>query len=806
MLRNYFKTAIRTLLRNKVFSIINVAGLSIGLACAMLIMLYVKDEVSYDRFHAGVRHIYRIYSQVIRENAQITGSDGNSSPQQVQKMGITGLLQGPRFTKQVPGIKAFVRVRGGNVDIRTGTEVRSQNVSYVDPNFFSVFTFPLLGGNPGTCLLEPHSVVISEDVAIRQFGTTNAVGRMIMIRDHESFIPCSVTAVARRCPQNSSIKFDVLLPFIVTPSQENEAIAWFNFFLETYVVLDPAANVRQVEAKMQAAYKKDAQAAARMLQEKFGVADHTSYALQPFIDMHLDKDLPAQSEASNPIYSYILSGIALFVLLIACINFINLTVARSLKRAKEIGIRKVVGGSRRQLIAQFLGESFLLCLAAFLLAIGLVRVLLPLFNQLSNKALALSYLLDSKLVAGYTVLFILTGLLAGFYPAMILSGYDPVKTLYHRLAFSGKNYLQKGLVVLQFTMASFLILATLVIYSQFNYLTTKKLGYDDSHLVLVSKQYIDIQQVRLFKEALMKNPGIANVAARDEGYGFTAAKVNGDSTIQFAIEIVDEGYLPMLKIPIVQGRNFSTDFPSDSAQSILVNESFVRRAGWRQPIGQLVNFWYNDNRKFRVVGVMKDYHFQSLNQVIGPELVKMSAANEYGTFYIKLRPNNETAALRAIEGAFRKLFPISPYRYVFKDQENLKEYESEAKWKQIMFFGALLTIFISCIGLFGLSVMSAEKRTREIGIRKVLGASVNSVVTILSRDFLKLVIISLALAMPAAWIVAGKWLQNYPYRISMSWQLFALAGLLVTAIAFVTVSFQAIKAAVANPVNSLRSE
>lgn len=800
MFKNYFTIALRNLLRNKIYAFINIAGLSIGLACAMLIILYVKDEVSYDRFHANVDNIYRIVTQSIDKN----GGKGRKDPN-------SGYLQGPRFAQNVPEIKYFVRVQSGNENIKLGTEVKDQNLLLVDSAFFDVFSFPLISGNRHTCLKDPSSVVLSEDAAKRQFGTTDVIGKVVMLKDDSVFVPHKVTAVAKKCPQNSSIKFEMLLPIRESKEDALNSENWFNFFLNTFVVLDPHANLKTVESKMQKFYERDSKDAIKSLTAQFGevVMDWRSeYFLQPFLDMHLNTELPPQnglSDASNPMYSYILSGIALFVLLIACINFVNLTVARSVKRAKEIGIRKVVGGDRRQLIIQFLGESFLLCIIAFVLAIGLVQLILPVFNNLSNKTLALSYLFDAKLIAGYILLFILTALLAGFYPAIVLSRYNPVQTLYSRFNLAGKSYLQKSLVVLQFALASFLIIATFTIYEQFNFLTTEKLGYDDNDLVIVHKDFKTHDEAQLFKTELLKDPNILSVAPRNGGQWNTLAKISNDSTIHFAIETVDEAYLSTLKIPLVQGRNFSPDFPSDSANSVLVNESFVKQAGWKNPLGQTVNFWYND-KKYTVIGIVKDYHYQSLSQKIGPQLFTMKKDNNYGMVYIKIKSNAAAANLKTIQKKFKQFFPLSPYSYIFMNEENRKSYEAEAKWKQIMLFGAILTIFISCIGLFGLSVLSAEKRTKEIGIRKVLGASVKRVVTILSKDFLKLVFISLVIAIPAAWIAANKWLENYPYRITLNWWLFASAGILVILIALITVSFQAIKAAIVNPVKSLRTE
>lgn len=797
MFKNYLKSTLRNLLRNKVYAFINIAGLCIGLACAMLIILYLKDEVSYDAFHKNVGQIYRIANFDTKPDGSIE-----------HKNGFTGYFQGPKFAANIPEIQSFVRYQQNNKDLRRGTEIKSQEVYFTDTSFFSVFTFPLLSGNPHTALSQPRSVIISEDMAKDQFGTTNAVGKIMLFKDEEKFEPYTVTAVARRSPQNSSIKFQVLMPMIVSKEDAQNNENWFNFFMNSFVVLRPGANIKTVEAKMKQVYETDAAPTIKMIAEKYDVKNKTTYILQPFTDMHLNVELNASNGlqgGSNPMYSYILSGIALFILIIACINFVNLTVARSVKRAKEIGIRKVVGGSRKQLILQFLGESFVLCLAAFLLAILLVQLILPVFNNLSNKALALSYLFDAKLIAGYLLLFIITGLLAGFYPAMVLSGYSPVKTLYSRFAIAGKNYLQKSLVVLQFSLATFLIIGTITIFSQFNYLTNQPLGYDDTDLVTVNKWGIKRGDAAFFKQELLKSPAIADVSFKNGGQWGTIAKANGEKQISFAYETVDENYLPMLKIALAQGRNFSKEFTTDSTSSILVNEAFAKEADWQDPIGQEVNFWYN-NEKYKVVGLVKDYHFHALNEKISPQLFTMKAGNEYGKVFIKIKPGSATAALQHIEKTFKRVFPVAPYEYAFLNDDNRKSYEAEAKWKQILLFGAVLTIFISCIGLFGLSVLSAEKRTKEIGIRKVLGASVSTVVATLSKDFLKLVTISLLVAVPLAWMAASKWLENYPYRITLSWWIFGAAGILVLLLALATVSFQSVKAAIANPVRSLRSE
>ncbi|QHT67798.1 FtsX-like permease family protein [Rhodocytophaga rosea] len=802
MFQNYITVALRHLKRNRVFSIINISGLSLGLACCMLIFLYTKDEVSYDRFHDNNPNIYRITKKFIKPGNSSESKDSN-----------TGYLQGPIFASGVPEIQSFVRFQSHRRDIKLGNDINSQEVFLTDPDFFSVFTFPLLAGNPKTALQEPPSVVISEDMARKHFGSTDVVGKTLLLKDsydsNSQFEPYAVTGVARKSPQNSSIKFDVLLPIIVKNDEIANKENWFNSFLNTFVVLQSGADIKSVEATMDRVYQADAKEGMRIIAERFGMKDKTVYALQPFTDMHLNKELPAQNglvDSSNPMFSYILSGIALFILLIACINFINLTVARSLKRAKEIGVRKVIGGDRTHLMIQFLGESFVLCFIAFVLAILLVQLALPTFNQLSNKALALSYLFDAKLVLGYIGLFLITGLLAGFYPAVVLSSYNPVQTLYSRFKLSGKNYLQKILVILQFSLASFLIMGTLTIYSQFNYLTTRELGYDDKNVIGISKSNLTPKEAQLFRQELLKNPAFVEVAPKNGGNWYTIAKINGDIQINFKYETVDQAYLPLFNIPIVQGRNFSADFPADSTQSVLVNETFVKKAEWKDPIGQEVNFWYDNNQKYKVIGVVKDHHFEALNTEIKPQLFTMKPSNGYGMAFIKIKPGTETSSLNHLEKTYKQLFPINPYSYEFKSEENLKAYEAEAKWKQIILFGTVLTIFISCIGLFGLATLSAERRTKEIGIRKVLGASVTSIVQLLTWDFLKLVSFSFLFAFPAAWYAMQQWLQNYPYQVDIKDWAFILTAGVVILVAFFTVSFQSIKAARINPAKNLRSE
>ncbi|HEX8278384.1 MAG TPA: ABC transporter permease, partial [Segetibacter sp.] len=618
MFKNYLKTALRNLWRSRTFSLINILGLSIGLGCCMLIFLYSKDEISYDRFHEKKDNIYRI-------TATMTRPDGN-----VMKIGSTGMMPGPTFKRTIPEIEDFVRVQSASFNIKQGKEVFDQQALYVDSNFFSVFSFPLIAGNAKTALDNMHSVVLSEEVAEKYFGKKNAVGQILQLNTGDKFEPFMVSAITKRSPQNSSIKIQMLVPLKFAQSQFNDD-QWMNFFLNTFVVLKTNANTKAVEAKFARVFKTEAAEQVREMSEKFGFNDKVEFGLQPLLRIHLSKDFPSDNgltDASNPMYSYILIGIALFILVIACINFVNLTVAHSLQRAKEIGIRKVVGGQRKQLIGQFLGETFMLTLIAFLFAILLVKVLLPFFNELSNKSLAISYLFDLKLIFGYITLFLLTGFLAGFYPALVLSGFNPIQTLYGRFRFSGKNYLAKGLVVLQFTLATFLIVATMIIYSQFNYLTNFDLGYNDENVAIVNTGEIDRAKLDVFKNELLSDPSIEGVTADQGGRLGTIAHVNDAQEINFDFKHVDENYFPLLKIPVVTGRNFSKDFVSDTAEAAVINQTFAKTAGWKDPVGKQVDFFYM-NKKYRVVGVIKDYHYVSLSEKIGAQLFTMNPRYKY---------------------------------------------------------------------------------------------------------------------------------------------------------------------------------
>jgi putative ABC transport system permease protein len=493
-------------------------------------------------------------------------------------------------------------------------------------------------------------------------------------------------------------------------------------------------------------------------------------------------------------------------LVIACINFVNLTVARSLKRTKEIGIRKVIGGKRKLLILQFLGESFLLSALAFLVALIVVQLILPFFNEMANKELSMTYLFDKKIILSYFILFIATVLLAGFYPAIVLSGFKPVDVLYGKLKYSKGAFLQRALVVLQFTLSGFLIVVTIIFYSQFNFLTSKDLGYKDQHVLKIEVGDVDRNKAKTFANVLLENQYILKAAPHNQGSWFSMCTVNGNQEMTQAMEIIDENYLSTYDLKVVEGRNFSTEFPSDSSTSVLVNQTFAKEANWKNPIGQQISLVMREN-KYTVVGVVKDYHFESLHEKIKPQLFMSDPAmGSIGEFCILLDGKNSAGALEHITKSFHSFFPTQPYSYQFVADQNQKQYDDESKWKKIITFSALLTIFISCIGLYGLATLSAENKKKEIGIRKVLGASISNIVTLQIFQFLKLVLLATIIAFPMALWIGNKFLDDYPYRIEISAWMFIAALLSTSSIAIITISSQALKASLSNPVKSLRTE
>jgi ABC-type antimicrobial peptide transport system permease subunit len=798
MLKNYFIVAWRNILRNKIFSVIKISGLSLGLTVCMLIVLYTKNEITYDRFHEKKDNIYRITQEM------------QMGREESQKTGITNAIVGETFRDEIPEMAEVVRINGMPVTIKSGNDIYTDNPLFVDSTFFSVFSFPLIRGNANTVLNDINSMVLSKDAAKKYFGTTDAVGKILEVKMRDDFESFTVSGVAENSPENSTIKFEMLLPFSYY-KKFNEHDTWLGGSLNTFVLLSPHANVKAVERKMGQIFDKNTKdQIAKALQEQ-GLTIKAKLSLQPLSDIHLNPALGGVNgldDSVSPTYSYILGVIAAFVLIIACINFINLAVAQSLKRSKEIGIRKVVGGDRRQLIVQFLTESFVVTLVAFVIAVALTAIVLPFFNELANKKLGLSYLADARLYGTFFLLLLITAFIAGFYPSLVLSGFQPLKVLYSRQKLMGKNYLTRGLIVFQFALAIFLIIAAVAVYAQLNFMFHKDLGYDSKNLVRINLPFSKTSDKlpKIFKSELANQSSIVSIAARNNGRSITAVRINGKQVVT-DVSKIDEAFFPTFKILILAGRNFSPNYPSDLNSSVIVTETFVKEAGWKNnnAIGQTVHSM--DNKIiYTVVGVIKDYHFSSLKEKITPQIFVMDSTMNYGQVWVKVRPDNIPKTLSLLQATFKKVLPFFPYDYQFMDSINARNYEAETKWKQIISIASGLFIFISCIGLFGLVLLSIEQRTKEIGIRKVLGAAVAKIVVLISKDFVLLIAIAFVVAAPLAYHAVNKWLQDFAYRINIAWWMFATAGLLVLVFALVTMGYQAIKAAVANPVNSLRTE
>ncbi len=797
MIKNYIKTAFINMFRNKTYTLINILGLSIGLACVMLIVLYIKDEVSFDRFNANGPSVYRIVQDGFMP-------DGNA-----YKNGFTGGVEGVTFKEQIPEVKEFCRINGGGSSlVKKGGDVISEPILYADKGFFKIFSFPLLSGDPVTALNGPDNIVITEDIAKKYFGNDpnsyrDAIGKVLQINIDGKFTPFIVTAVAKNVPENSTVHFKFLINIERTLPKNYTADDWFSSFLNTFVYVVPNTDPRVVIRKMNSIYNHYTGKEMAEYKKKFGQKFGSSFNLEPYYQVHLGEYGTGNGlKPTNKVdYSYILGGIAGFILFIACINFINLTLSRSLRRGKEIGIRKVNGSTRGQLIIQFMGESFIMTLIAAIIALFILVISLPEFNQLSNKSLQLSYLANWQTAALMVALIMVNTLLSGFYPAVVLSGFSPVQTLYGKLKIGGHNYLGKSLVVVQFTVAVFLAIGTIVMLKQFNFLTKSDLGYKPQDIVDVNSPH----DFSTFRNNLLKYPFIKEVAGQNVQFTsmyateFDVADKKLTSTPYYE---VDSEFLKQMQIPIIQGHGFENLY-GDTTE-VLVNQQFVTAAGWTEsPIGKKIKQGKLD---YTVIGVVHDFHNSALNYKITPLVIEQLAKPTYGQTLVKIDPSQKEKAVNAIQREYKKLETQSPCSYNFLTDELADQYDSENKWKQIITISAIMSIFISCLGLFGLATLSTEQRLKEIGVRKVLGASVAHISRILMSNFIMLVLIGIAIASPLAWYAMNKWLQGYPYRIDMSWWILLSACLGSLLIAGITISFQTIKAALANPVGSLRSE
>jgi putative ABC transport system permease protein len=811
MLQNYFRVALRSLWKNKGVAAINIVGLSLGLACFALLLLHVNDEFSFDRFHAKKDNLFRVY----RYSQPMNGEPAEGDPWLPAPLG-------PAMKADLPEVVDHVRFCDwGESFVRSPKQLVSMSVIYTDPQFFEMFSFPLRYGDPRSALNDINSVVLTQETALQLFGEENPTGKTLEIKVEEEFEPFVVTAVAENLPPNSSIRFSILGNFgkhLASKWGKRSVDNWRRSSYFTFVELQPGSGLAADSVRLQqfrGKYYPNEDAELRSKGYWTSPGAPVSYRLQALTDMHTDIAVN-DSEAMNPKYGWILLGLGALVLLIACINFTTLAIGRSAGRAREIGVRKVIGAYRRQLVGQFLAESLLLSVISMLLAIGLVFAFLPALNELTDKKLRFDLALYPELgwmLAGMTIL---TGLLAGVYPALVLSGFKPIEALQSKFRVSGANFFTKSLVTFQFVLSVGLMACTLIMVRQLNFLQTKNPGFNKENVLIVDASDTDTKRVfPLFKSALVNKPEVAGIASSELGLGANSGwsrmgfDYKGQLKEVFEYHI-DADYLNVLGMQLLSGRNFDYAMTADTVTSVIINEAMMRDFGWSldNALGQVLT-GYNEEDPSRnpvVIGVVRDFNYLSLHKEVLPMMFQSFGDYTPFKFFVRIPPGKTSETLASVKTTWESLVPNLPFRYKFLDENLARFYKAEERWSKIIGYAGTLAMLLACLGLFGLVALAAVNRTKEIGIRKVLGASVASITSLLAKDFLKLVVASFVVAFPLAWYFMEKWLSDFAYRIDIQWWMFVVAGAVAVAVAFLTVSFQSVKAGLANPVKSLRSE
>ncbi len=807
MLKNYLKIAWRNLWKSKAFSLINIFGLAIGIATCLVILLFVQNELGFDRFHKNADRIVRVHFQGVMQGGTI---------KEATVMPPTAAA----IKSDYPEVEAVTRIRNyGRPRLLAGTRSFNDNgFAFVDPNFFQFFTFPLLKGDAKTALAAPNTVVITRGLAKKYFGTEDALGKSISFKDGDNQ-PFKVTGIIDSVPENSHFRFDIFASMTGLP--EAKSTSWMQSEFFTYLLLQPGYDYKKLEAKLPQTVEKYMgpqilQAMGMSFAQFKQTGNNVGFLLQPLTDIHLHSDFAYDLSPSGDIrYVYIFSAIAFFMLVIACINFMNLSTAGASKRAREVGIRKVLGSLKFELVRQFLVESILVTALALIFGIALLYLALPLFNDLAGKDLHLNFFQNPWLLPVLLLFGILVGVLAGSYPAFFLSSFKPVAVLKGKFTAGKKSIgLRSGLVIFQFCISIALIVSTAVVYKQLSYIQHKKLGFEKDQVLILPETWLLGNKHEYVVQQLRQDSRVASVSR--SGYLPAGPSFNNNfmvhpdnnatrlvKTLRYE---VDTDYLNTLGIKMSSGRNFSRDYGTDSSAAI-VNETAAKMLGWSgDGVSHTISHTTNEGQKetLHIIGIVKDFHFRSLHEKISP--LVMVLGDNTGSIIVKTK----TADIAGLLGAAKKLWTANtleePFSYSFLDERFNATYKAEQKVGTILGLFAGLTIFVACLGLFGLATFTAEQRTKEIGIRKVLGASVAGVVALLSKDFLKLVLIAFIIASPIAWFVMNKWLEDFAYRIDISAWVFVIAIVLAVVITIVTISFQAIKAALANPVNSLRTE
>ena len=788
MFKNYLKIAFRNIIRHKAYSTINILGLAIGMACSILILLWVQNELSYDRFHVNADEVYRITCNAGEFKAAVNPA---------------GMPAG--LKAQIPAVKNFVRLSEPSTNLfEVGNrKFEEKRVFYADSTFLQVFSFPLVKGNAKTALQRIDGVLITEDMAKKYFGQEEAMGKTLR-KDNGNNV--TVTGILANVPSNSHLQFDFILPMasIAQTNYDLKNNVWDNFNFYTYIQLDKsfvpsASSLAGLNSQMNQIYKK------RVSTIK------VDFHLQPLASIHLHSNLQVDLTGHGNIqYVNIFFIVAIFILVVACINFMNLATARSARRAKEVGLRKVVGAGRGQLIRQFLGESLLITFFALLISLGLVLSFLPVFNNISEKDLSVNFS-DGKLLLSLLGMAVVTGLISGSYPALFLSGFLPVKVLKGDMKSMGGNLLfRNGLVVTQFIVSIVLLVGTVVVYKQLKFIREKNLGFDKENLLYMNMTGDMWNKQQALKSELQRNTLTGNFTIiSDLPTNLTSGTVNihwegkdPKSQVVFPSMYVSEDFINVFQMKILNGRSFSKSFKGESSNYI-VNEKALQVMGMNvsNAVGKPLSF---QDSKGTIIGVVKDFNFKPIQQPIEPLVLCL---NRYGgTVVVRTHPGSTEATIKALEKISRQLNPAYPFSYNFLDKDLANLYRGEQRLGMLFNIFAVLAIFISCMGLYGLSAFMAEQRTKEIGVRKVLGASVFNIVFLLSTNFTRLILISMAIAIPLSWFAINNWLEGFAYRIHVSWIIFLVASLTALLIAWATVSYESIKAAISNPVKSLRTE
>ena len=799
MFANYLKTALRNLLRNKIFSFINISGLAIGIAACLLIFLYIITEFSYDKFHEKADRIYRVAI-----NGEVSGSFLNVAVS-------SAAMAGP-IVRDFPEVVDAVRLNNVSQTVYftyNDKKYFEEGMIYVDSSFFNIFTYDVLNGDITSALDEPYSLVLTKDVADKYFAKENPIGKTIKLNDRQNY---KVTAVIANPPENAHFHFKIVSSFSSLygdygrETYEN----WGSLSILTYILLEEGVEAKDFEKKLPGFFLK--------YMEDLETMDIKFEAfLQPLTSIHLHSNLMAEAEANGSMsYIYTFSAIAIFILLIACINYMNLTTARSMKRSREVGLRKVAGAMKNQLVVQFICESIILSLIGFIIALILVEISLPVFNKLTGQEFGLNILTKWYYILGLIGMILFVGLVSGSYPAFYLSSFRPIKAIKGGLSkSSGKSSLRNTLVIIQFTISIILIICTGVVYSQLQYIKSKKLGFDKENILILPlrgerlRSKIDVLKSELLNLSCVdKVSASRSVISRGiDGTGYHPEGFDENSPWIIFNNSVDEDYIETMGMNLIKGRGFSKEFGTDTS-SIIINKTLMKRLGWEDPLGKKIGTFHDTIEiPLTIIGVIDDYHSNSLHKVVDPSLLCFYP-QELRFLNLKLNHGNINTSLETIKAKWNELEKCFPFDYYFLDQDFETFYRADKRMGEIFIYFTIIAIFVACLGLFGLASYSAEQKTKEIGIRKAIGSSVASLVIMLTKQFVKWILIANIIAWPVAYYYMDKWLGNFAYNIELSdfWWLFVASAAISFAIAVLTVSSQALRAAMANPVESLKYE